>query len=167
MNALLDICSTGSPSKQSNVASNVIRRKMQLFNNQVSKYKELLIKLANSEDVAVDLDVDSDIDFQASPHTHSAKNPNENPSKKTLHGVSSSSDAQLKTDDIRTLQTIQAVLGETFTLDDLITNEELLRIVGEAKLNLLLGKLKQRGCSTLTRATYSARLALKTPMILS
>lgn len=161
VNALLDICSTGSPSKQSNVASNVIRRKMQLFNNQVSKYKELLIKLANSEDVAVDLDVDSDIDFQASPHTHSAKNPNENPSKKTLHGVSSSSDAQLKTDDIRTLQTIQAVLGETFTLDDLITNEELLRIVGEAKLNLLLGKLKQRGCSTFNASNLLSEASTK------
>ncbi|EFO61835.1 Hypothetical protein GLP15_2460 [Giardia lamblia P15] len=161
VNTLLDRCFTGSPSKQPNVASNVIKRKIQLFNNQVSKYKELLVKLTNSENATVDLDIDSDIEFQITPHDNSTKNPNESPSKKTLHGISSSSDAQLKTDDIKTLQTIQAVLGETFTLEDLITNEELLRLVGEAKLNLLLGKLKQKGCSTFNASGLLSEASIK------
>lgn len=148
VNTLLDDCSAGSSSKQPSTISNVIKRKIQLFTNQVVQYKDLLAKLSRSDNAAIDLDTDPDAEFQITPRGHVIKNPTESPSKKALHGTSSSSDAQLKTSDIKTLQTIQAVLGDTFTLDDLITNEELLRIVGEAKLNLLLGKLKQRGCST-------------------
>lgn len=148
INTILDDCPIDSQSKQPTIASNIIKRKIQLFNTQVSKYKELLIRLNRSNDAAVDLDIDPDAEFQITPRNKSSKRSNESLSKKTLQAIGSSSDAQLKTEDIKTLQTIQAILGDTFTLEDLITNDELLHIIGEAKLNLLLGKLKHRGCST-------------------